>query len=63
MLGRRSQKNGSLNKPFGKYISQHHATFLGPSLMSHCPMQCIKQTFFFCLMKNFRMGEKFTNML
>ena len=27
------------------YFSQHHATFLGQSLMSHCPMQCIKQTF------------------
>ena len=40
-------KKGSLNKPFGKYVSQHHATFLGQSLMSHCPMQCIKQTFFF----------------
>ena len=40
------QKNGSLNKPFGKYISQHHSTFLGQSLMSSRPMQCIKQTFF-----------------
>ena len=39
-------KNGSLNKPFCKCISQHHATSLGQSLMSHCPMQCIKQTFF-----------------
>ena len=56
-------KNGLLNKPFGKYISQHHATFLGQSLMSHCPMQCIKQSFFFCLTTNSRMGERFTNML
>ena len=28
--------------------------------MSHCPMQCIKQTFFFCLMTNSRMGKRFT---
>ena len=46
-LQKRRQKNGSLNKPFGKYISQHHATFLGQSLMFSHPMQCTKQTFFF----------------
>ena len=44
------------------YISQHHATFLGQSLMSSHPMQCIKQTFF-CLTINSRMGERFTNTL
>ena len=56
-------KKWLVKKPFGKYISQHHAKFLGQSLMSHCPMQCIKQTFFFCLMTNSRMEERFTNML
>ena len=40
-------KDGSLNKPFGKYIFQRHATFLDQSLMSPRLMQCIKQTFFF----------------
>ena len=35
----------------------------GQSLMSHCPMQCIKQTFFFCLTTNSRMEERFTNTL
>ena len=47
----------------GKYIFHHHATFLGQSLMSHCPMQCIKQTFFFCLMTNSHIEERFTNTL
>ena len=56
-------KNGSLNKPFGKYISQHRATSLGQNLMSHCLMLCIKQTFFFCLTTNSPMEERFTNML
>ena len=46
-VGEEVPKNGSRNKPFGKYISQRHATFLGQSLVSPRPMQCIKQTFFF----------------
>ena len=37
-------------------------TFLDKSLMSHCPMQCIKQTFF-CLTTNYRMEKRFINML
>ena len=45
----------------GKYISQRHATFLGQSLTSSRPMQCIKQTFFFCPMISFLMEERFTN--
>ena len=36
---------------------------LGKSLMSPCLMQCIKQTFFFCLMTNSPMEKRFTNML
>ena len=62
-LRKMQQKNGSLNKPFGNYIFQYHATSLGQSLMSHCQMQCIKQTFLFCLMTNSRMGKRFTNTL
>ena len=56
-------KDGSLNKPFGKYISQRHPTLFGQSLMSTRPMQCIKQTFFFFLMTNSLIEKRFTNTL
>ena len=56
-------KNGSLNKPFGKYTYQRDATFLGQSLLSSRPMQCIYQTYFFCLLISSRMEERFTNTL
>ena len=62
-VGEEVANKSSLNKPFGKYIYQHRATSLGQSLMSHCPIQCIKQTFFFCLATNSHMGERFTNTL
>ena len=32
-----ARKMAHSNTPFGKYISQHHATFRGQSLMSHLP--------------------------
>ena len=33
-------RNGSPNRPCGKYTSRRHATTRGPSLMSHRPMRC-----------------------
>ena len=46
-VARNSYKTSKVVALCGKCISQRRATFLGQSLMSSRPMQCIKQTFFF----------------